>query len=739
MVSELFTGWEYSDAELLKVDTRDTEFPPVSVTKAAEEAKDVLEIEARDYSGYVVPLFTRDDPTPTEEYVIYDPEKGSIRWFDEGLGVSGGERSASCDRLSETVIAYRMRYWLHENQSDAELPFDRDELPPDRVEPIEELDEDEEEEFFRDLSEFVESERESEEESNWEHFGDLGLDEAIRRNQVSGPFLLVRRKIGTDGKPCYTLQYELEDDEYVNLRGHEGLFEGNRCIAAIQTDLDDFPIEVELLEVDDPNITIRPEWGKITNENIVDDRLDSNDVEVWLHELLNPVPFDRRLHSIKEVRKDADKRDLLTGKREIRYEDPRLSILDSEIELDQYQQLGLLWADSAEDIVCLHGPPGTGKTRTLTAFVKGAVSKGKKVLVTAHSNQAVDNLLVGDSTPNSPEEDTLHAMAEDPENPITIARQGSNSKSRVVHENYTGKSVSNANVVASTTSGAAKFDQNSFDVAVVDEATQASRPATSIVLNCAKKLVLAGDHKQLPPYCSDETMKEEDMHISLFEYFLDRYGDSISVLLQRQYRMNEEIAEFPNQAFYDGNLETATRNQKWRVDDLEPVVGISVKGTEKRQARGSSYYNTNEAEEVVRQIETILESGVRPENIGVITAYSGQIGQIGGRVNQLDLDNPERITIDTVDSFQGGEREAIIVSFVRSNDDGHSGFLEFPEEGPRRLNVALTRARKRLVLVGNWETLATIAPHRTDDDSCANLYADLTEQLRMKDRMTSFD
>jgi len=108
-------------------------------------------------------------------------------------------------------------------------------------------------------------------------------------------------------------------------------------------------------------------------------------------------------------------------------------------------------------------------------------------------------------------------------------------------------------------------------------------------------------------------------------------------------------------------------------------------------------------------------------------------------LSQVDSSLARGITIDTVDSFQGGEREAIIVSFVRSNDRGNSGFLEFPEEGKRRLNVALTRARKRLVLIGNWGTLGTVATHRSVEDSCADCYQALAEHLRKRDRMLELD
>jgi superfamily I DNA and/or RNA helicase len=410
---------------------------------------------------------------------------------------------------------------------------------------------------------------------------------------------------------------------------------------------------------------------------------------------------------------------------------------ESDIELNNYQRMALIWADSADDVVCIHGPPGTGKTRTLTAYVKYVVSEGKSVLVTAHSNQAVDNLLVGDSSVGSPEEGTLHAFAQSEDSDLSIARIGNNSRNTVVENNYRNQPIGGADIVAATTSGAAQFDPNTFDVAVVDEATHASRPATAIALNSAKKLVLAGDHKQLPPYCADETMQEEDMHISLFEYLLNRYDDQISVLLKKQYRMNAEIAAFPNEAFYNGDLESADENRDWSIDDLKPLIGVDIDGSERQPEYGHSYYNLEEAEAVAKQVKLLVKNGVSPEDIGVITAYSGQIGHIGSRVNRLDIDNPRAVSIDTVDSFQGSEREAVIVSFVRSNPAGNCGFLEFPEEGPRRLNVAITRSRKRLVLVGNWDTLGTIASHRSPSESCANLYSKLSEHIRSKNRMLS--
>lgn len=735
----LLDNWRYQNAELFRANISEDEYGPVDIEAAAERARELAGIEVPSVDRYIIPLFEIDEPTLIDRYIFYTPDRGLIRWYDPEFGISGSKRSASCDTLATTEIGQRLRFWLPSHLEEPELPIDDSELPPERIRPSDRLSDDEQSSFFQNLRGFVRSERKSERESNWESYAEMGLNAAIRRNRVSGPFLHIRGTSGENGDDAFVFQIAVDEDEEnndIDLRDDEGLFSRNFCIADTDANDDQFPLEVEILSVDGPNITIQPDWSSVENRPVAEKILSSDETELWFHELLNPIPFERRLTAINEVKRNELKRELLTGQRSVEFSVDRYAIPDPEIEVNDYQYQALLWADSTSDVVCIHGPPGTGKTRTLTAYVQHAVAKGQSVLVTAHSNQAVDNLLVGDSTPGIPEEDTLHAMAQDSGTDLSIARVGNNIRKSAVEANYVDCSPKAADVVAATTSGASQFNQNEFDVAVVDEATQASRPASAIVLNCAQKLVLAGDHKQLSPYSAAEP-EDDDHHISLFEYLLERYDDDISVLLRTQYRMNEEIATFPNDAFYNGELETADQCRNWTVDDLKPIMGIDIAGDEQRQTHGNSLYNYEEAQAVAKQVKLLVQNGLDPSDIGVITAYKGQVGKVINQVNQLNIDNPRRVDVDTVDSFQGGEREAIIVSFVRSNDDGHSGFLEFPEEGPRRLNVALTRARKRLVLIGNWETLGTVAPHRSQEESCAHLYANLADELRSQKRMLS--
>jgi hypothetical protein len=756
MLSELVETWRLADARLFSADVESGRYPHVDVGTALDHALDELRVETDDPDGYAIPLFEPNTPKPTSEYVVYRPDRGQVGWHDASFGVSGTERFTDAEELATTEIGHRLRFWTPENRPGIVTTVEIDDLPPRQVDPLDSLAEADAAAFFDDVREFVRNERDRERAANRAAYEQRDPHARRHSRDTVGPFVqagAVRRgdeRRGSGGaagagassarEPAdgASYRYRLADaaPEHVDLRGDHGLFERNWCLADAEDDA--FPIPVRLASVDDPAVTLHPDWTAVADED--EERVRSllaDGERLWLSELLNPVPFERRLDAIEAVREHEEKHAILTGSRPVAFSANRYNLPESDVDLDPHQHDALVWADSADDVACIHGPPGTGKTRTLTALVQCAVEKGQTVLVTAHSNQAVDNLLVRESTPGNPESDTLHEFAQ--RGDCSIARVGRNSRNRVVTEEYVGNSVATADVVAATTSGAAQFETDRFDVAVVDEATQASRPATLIAFDCAEKLVLAGDHRQLPPYSADETAGAERLRPSLFETLLNRYGEEIAVLLRRQYRMHETIASFPNDAFYGGKLETADRNREWTVSDLPPLRGIDVTGPE-RQRRDFSYANEAEAAVVAEEVSRLVEEsadGARPDEtaldhgeIGVITPYTAQKAEIERTLAETDGVDAGRIDVDTVDSFQGSERAAVVVSFVRSNDEARSGFLAFPEEGPRRLNVALTRARARLVLVGDWETLGTVAPHRDAEESCADVYAALAERLR---------
>lgn len=269
--------------------------------------------------------------------------------------------------------------------------------------------------------------------------------------------------------------------------------------------------------------------------------------------------------------------------------------------------------------------------------------------------------------------------------------------------------LTNADVVCSTNSmaGSDYVKGLNFDVVVVDEATQSVEPSTLIPIIKGKKFILAGDHKQLPPTVLNPRA-EKYLQITLFERLVKMYKKCYTTL-RVQYRMNEKIMKFPSRMFYGNLLIADERVRKHTLKDLgingngifspeKVVVFIDTKGKGKeRQRKGStSYENPLEAKICAWIVKEFIKIGLKPEHIGVISPYDDQVSLL------TDMLKDTGIEIKTVDGFQGREKEVIIVSFVRSNPEGNLGFLE----DLRRLNVSITRAKRKLILIGDSLTLS---------------------------------
>lgn len=425
--------------------------------------------------------------------------------------------------------------------------------------------------------------------------------------------------------------------------------------------------------------------------------------------LLNTVPYDRKKSAIKSVFANNN---VLSSMEPIKHKSINYSRYDFS-GLNESQEEAVAKAIESEPVFCIQGPPGTGKTRTIVNLAKNLVKNDdKRVLVCAHSNQAADNVLVGSSDTNV----ESHSLSNLYRNEgVSVSRAGSGSQNIVVQAIYEDNPTSTADIVVSTTSSAAEFSRGEFDVAIVDEATQSSIASTLIPYNCSEKMILVGDHKQLSPYSQGESSKE-----SMFEFLIDKYdGNRISKMLKTQYRMHQDIADFPSQQFYQGELKTAQRNRSWNIGGLSAISAINKNGPETR-TKNNSFKNTAEAKRVQNEVERILLFGVDERDIGVISPYSSQVCEIRERLSSA-IDNDRAIKVDTVDAFQGSEKELIIVSFVRSNDEGQVGFLD----NEARLNVSLTRAKKRLVLIGDWNTLIS------GSELYEKLYEHLTQQTNL--------
>jgi len=419
-----------------------------------------------------------------------------------------------------------------------------------------------------------------------------------------------------------------------------------------------------------------------------DEPVELRRIDVYPSELTT----DRLLTALHDalLTQPADWKDPLFGRREPAFRDVTETFIDNNDPQDE----AVRRAAAAEDFALIHGPPGTGKTYTLARLVRALVDRGDRVLVSAFTNRAVDNAL-----------EALEAQGF-----TEMVRVGTESGVREDMHEYrldrTGDPAAcagrlqEAPVVAATTAscGSRAMRTQSFDVAVVDEAGQLTEPGTLAAVALADRFVLVGDHSQLPPV----VRAENDLGESLFERLIERYPDA-GTLLDRQYRMAQRIQAFPSKEFYGGKLRPATAEvAAQRIEDLPGVTRESLPerlrdGVIFVDPDGHAEGNTNptEADAVAGIVEEYLAAGVDADDVGVIAPYRAQVAEIGSRV-------PAGVAVDTVDRFQGSSKEVIVVSFVAT------GSLTGPIfEDYRRVNVALTRAKKALVLVGDADALST--------------------------------
>jgi ATP-dependent RNA/DNA helicase IGHMBP2 len=424
---------------------------------------------------------------------------------------------------------------------------------------------------------------------------------------------------------------------------------------------------------------------------------------------------------------------------------------DLAARLNAEQARALDLADRAEDLALVHGPPGTGKTTVLVEVIRRAAARGEPVLAAAPSNLAVDNLVerlaaagvdgvrVGHPARvlASVLEHTLEARVGSHESAriaqglvaeaLALRRTARKRKARrgpgrfseargaerdaralladarALEARAEAEVLSRAPVVLATLTSldAPALARRRFALAVVDEATQAVEPAAYLALLRAERVVLAGDHLQLPPTVLSAAAQAGGLGISLFERLLALHGDAMKVSLAEQYRMHEAIMRYPSDALYGGLLR-AHPDVAGRALDGAPleVVDTSGRGFEEATPEGSdSKWNEGEAELVAAEVERVLALGVLPAEVAVIAPYDGQVQRLR---QLLEARMDEGLEVDTVDGFQGREKEAVVVSLVRANDAGEVGFLA----DVRRMNVALTRARRKLVVVGDGATVA---------------------------------
>ena len=420
--------------------------------------------------------------------------------------------------------------------------------------------------------------------------------------------------------------------------------------------------------------------------------------------------------------------------------------------LNEDQKMAVKAALAAKNLYLIDGPAGTGKTRVLAEVIHQSVKKGLKVLACGPSVYAVDNLIgrmlnkeikacrIGKS--GSPDEsidrlsmdmllknnkrikiiqdecDTLLESFKITEHKHFLKRM--EATAGIANKHHQGVSkviVDYSDVVFSTLQGAAAgvLEQNDFrfDVVIIDECSQATEISAWAAILKTKKLIIAGDRLQLPPFIINERAKKLGLNFTLFDRLRKKLPRNLRQVLKVQYRMNEKIMAWSNEHFYKGKLvandicaqytiqEYLKESSSQMKEESVPVLMlVDTKNSGYEEKRGASYSNIGEAAVVLELLEHLQSNyNLKKEEIGVISPYQDQHELITKGIEcKSDL---RGIKCQTVDYFQGKEKEVIIISLVRSNKDKVVGFLA----DSRRMNVAVTRAKRFVAIVCDTSTI----------------------------------
>lgn len=431
--------------------------------------------------------------------------------------------------------------------------------------------------------------------------------------------------------------------------------------------------------------------------------------------------------------------------------------------LNKSQEKAVQLALEAEDVGIIHGPPGTGKTTTLVHAIVEVCKRERQVLVCAPSNAAADLLTMrcaeqglqvlrignparveeelhyhtlDETIARHPDYASLRKMRRESE---AIFQRANKKKKGLSSDAYRRRRemleearsfrdyaktlesyildqvVENAQVITSTLTSAVHklIKQRKFDTLFIDEAAQALTPACWIPIALSKRVILAGDDCQLPPTVKSMEAEKGGLGKTLFEQVHAEYPTA-SAMLEEQYRMHRDIMTFSSRTFYENKLKPAAGVGSWTLGQgFEAVEFVDTAGCgfdEKKNQRLSTL-NPGEATLLLKHLALMLNklekeepsTFERPFSIGLIAPYKAQVYEIRQQLSASPMLSSylDYIEVNTVDGFQGQERDVIYISMTRSNKKGEIGFLG----DKRRMNVAMTRGRKRLVMFGDSATL----------------------------------
>ncbi|XP_041357729.1 LOW QUALITY PROTEIN: DNA-binding protein SMUBP-2-like [Gigantopelta aegis] len=510
--------------------------------------------------------------------------------------------------------------------------------------------------------------------------------------------------------------------------------------------------------------------SKVTQASVTVAFEESDDVFSWdddtqykIMKLANNVTYRRLKKALKNLNKYSSRPSqglisVLFGLSEFSPPTKETEINFMNEKLDESQKEAVRFALRQREVAVIHGPPGTGKTTTVVEVILQAVGRGLKVLACAPSNVAVDNLVEKVSSSlqkvvrighparllphiqkyaldaivaRSDETKLVQDVRKDLDEAFNKVKRSRNKGEKhglrddirhlrrelvqrekaAITEILKKADVILVTLTSASSEGPLKFlDEDHFDLAIIDECSQALEAACWIGLMRAPRCVLAGDHHQLPPTILSHEAARNGLDVTLMERILKTSSADVVRMLTTQYRMNQAIMQWSSDQLYDGKLvaHESVRNHLLKdlpgVEECEetscPLLLIDTTGCDLYELdlpEEISKGNEGEADIVAAHVEKLITSGLNPCDIALITPYNLQVDILRLR---LSTKYPA-LEIKSVDGFQGREKEAVVISFVRSNLKGVVGFLA----ENRRINVAITRARRHVAIVCDTETV----------------------------------
>lgn len=501
--------------------------------------------------------------------------------------------------------------------------------------------------------------------------------------------------------------------------------------------------------------------GIILNSEIIEKNGISEKGILGVEMIYDERPYKVMKEAINEVIKSQQKstvelREAIAKKDSLSYSAYKYEIGNLPAHLNKSQKEGISKLMNCGRLGILHGPPGTGKTTTIAAMVRQLLQHEKRILVCAPSNNAVDLLAskldalginvsrIGNVTRIHDQvshitlneklrahDDWQHikkvkieaaearkiagtykrkfnAKERADRNAMYKESRELNKWARELEQRLVSEILHSSQVICSTLIGARHnlLEDINFDTLIIDEASQALEPECWAAILKAKRVILVGDHKQLPPTVKSNEAITMGLEVTL----LDRMSPVAHYkhMLDTQYRMNNLILQYSNETFYEGKLQSAEGigDRRLTTDD-EVISWIDTSGCgfdEQSSTQHRSKWNEGEYF-ILREHFLQQKEKYEDQSIGIISPYAEQVRYIRSQVAEDADMQALDITVDSIDGFQGQEKDIIYLSLVRSNENGEIGFLK----DLRRLNVALTRARMKLVIIGDVSTLSSDA------------------------------